>query len=94
MAHELDEHALGQAVRVGVMIGIPVIFVVVALASLLAGQGVSRSLQVAAWPALVGGPYMGGFFSLLSAQARADHTAEVYELPAAAPRPSVERRAA
>lgn len=91
MEHELDEHAAGRAVRVGVMIGMPVVFVVVALASLLAGQGFSVSLQTAGWPALVAGPYLGGVFSLLYAQTREQHVAEVQELPR---RAEVERRAA
>jgi hypothetical protein len=97
MGQELDEHEAGRAVRLGVMIGIPVVFVLIAVATLLAGQGLSTSVQSAGWPAVVAGPYVGGVFGLLYGQTRAAEVAEVHELPrpaAEAAPPAVERRAA
>jgi hypothetical protein len=78
---EIEEHAGGHALVVGVMVGIPLLFSAIAIAVLLAGAGISAALQIAGWPALVAGPYAGGFVVLTRMAAHQGPAAEVHPFP-------------
>lgn len=78
---EISEQAAGPALVLGVMIGVPLLFAAVALAVLLAGAGLSTALQVAVWPAVVAGPYAGGFIVLTKMAAQQETAAEVHPFP-------------
>jgi len=78
---EIEEEAVGHALLLGVMVGIPLLVAAVAIAVLLAGAGVSTALQVAGWPAIVAGPYAGGFIVLTRMAAKQGTAAEVHPFP-------------
>lgn len=79
---EIEERAAGHALVLGVTGGIPLLFAAVAIAVLLAGGGISIALQVAGWPAIVAGPYAGGFIVLTRmAAAQQAPAAEVHPFP-------------
>lgn len=84
---ELDDADFGRVVRVGSLIGIPLTFII-ALVISLAGAGWPTAAAIAVWPALVGGPFIGGFVVLMKRMAQLETTAPITHLPvrpAAAP---------
>lgn len=78
---EMEEQAVGHGLVLGVMIGIPLLLAALSVAVLLTGAGLSTALQVAGWPAIVAGPYAGGFIVLTRAAARHATTADVHTFP-------------
>ncbi len=83
---------LGRVIVVGSAIGIPLIFLVSLLLS-LPGAGWPLAPEIAVWPALVGGPFVGGFLALMKLMAAENATASVASLPVAQ-RPSAPNTAA
>jgi hypothetical protein len=78
---EIEEHAAEHALVRGVIVGIPLLFATIAIAALLAGAGISAALQIAGWPAIVAGPYAGGFIVLMRMAAHQGTAAEVHPFP-------------
>jgi hypothetical protein len=56
-----SDHDAGTALRRGALVGIPAAFVLAAASALLAGFGLGTALAIAAWPAIVAGPFIGAF---------------------------------
>jgi hypothetical protein len=82
--HEVDDAGLLRILAVGAAIGIPLTFVVVVLLTFV-GVGLSTAAAIAAWPALMGGPYVGGLIVLMRHLAQIEATADsVVSLPARA----------
>ncbi len=51
-----------HAVKMGVLVGIPSVFVIAAGIGVLAGTGLGIAAMIGAWSGLFGGTYMGGLF--------------------------------
>jgi len=75
-----DDAGLGRVIVVGSAVGIPLIFVVSLLLA-LPGVGWPLAPEIAVWPALVGGPFVGGFLALMKMMAAGSATASVTSLP-------------
>ena len=79
---EIDDAGFFRVLAFGAAIGIPLTFVAVVLLSFV-GVGLSTAAAIAAWPALMGGPYVGGFIVLMKHLTALDATAApVTYLPA------------
>lgn len=78
---EIAEQGLGRGLVLGVIVGIPLLFAVVAVVALLAGAGLTAALQIAGWPAIVAGPYAGGFIVLTWVATHQGTAADVHFLP-------------
>jgi len=65
------EHGYGRAIILGMIFGVPAVFLVTLLVS-LPGAGWPAALGVAAIPAVFGGPLFGGFAMVLREVARWD----------------------
>jgi len=89
---DIDDAGLGRVIVVGSAVGIPLIFLVSLLLS-LPGVGWPLAGEIAVWPALVGGPFVGGFLALMKMMAAQNPTASVASLPVAE-RPPVPETAA
>jgi hypothetical protein len=59
-----DDAQLAHAVKMGVLVGIPSVFVIAAGIGVLAGTGLGVAAMIGAWSGLFGGTYMGGLFFL------------------------------
>ncbi|HEX2783694.1 MAG TPA: hypothetical protein VHN36_08915 [Ilumatobacteraceae bacterium] len=57
-----DDAQLVHAVKMGVLVGIPSVFVIAAAIGALAGTGLGVAAMIGAWSGLFGGTYMGGLF--------------------------------
>ncbi|MGZ4766948.1 MAG: hypothetical protein ACXVH5_10945, partial [Ilumatobacteraceae bacterium] len=57
-----DDAQLAHAVKMGVLVGIPSVFVIAAGIGVLAGTGLGVAAMIGAWSGLFGGTYMGGLF--------------------------------
>lgn len=57
-----DDAQLVHAVKMGVLVGIPSVFVIAAGIGVLAGTGLGVAAMIGAWSGLFGGTYMGGLF--------------------------------
>ncbi|MGZ4673832.1 MAG: hypothetical protein ACXWBO_14720 [Ilumatobacteraceae bacterium] len=53
---------MAHAVKMGVLVGIPSVFVIAAGIGVLAGTGLGVAAMIGAWSGLFGGTYMGGLF--------------------------------
>lgn len=80
-AGEIEEQAAEHALVLGVVVGIPLLFAAIAIVVLLTGAGLSTALQIAGWPAIVAGPYAGGFIVLTRMAAQQGTAAEVHAFP-------------
>jgi hypothetical protein len=90
---EIDDARFGGIIVKGTLIGVPLAFVLSLLVA-LPGAGWPLAAGVAVWPALVGGPFIGGFVALMSAMAALEPGASVTPLTARAPTPLPSSRAA
>ena len=90
---DIDDAGLGRVIVVGSAIGIPLIFLISLLLS-LPGAGWPLAPAIAVWPALVGGPFVGGFLALMKTMAAQNPTASVVSLPVAERSPVPETAAA
>jgi hypothetical protein len=63
------EHGYGRAVALGIVVGVPAVFLLALLVA-LPGAGWPDALGVAAVPAIFGGPLFGGFALVLREVAR------------------------
>ena len=57
-----DDAQLVHAVKMGVLVGIPTVFVIAAGIGVLADTGLGVAAMIGAWSGLFGGTYMGGLF--------------------------------
>jgi len=90
---EIDDQRFGHIIAMGTLVGVPLVFLVSLLVS-LPGAGWPVAAEIAAVPALFGGPFVGGFVVLMRALSqRADH-ASVTPLASTEPRPAPASRAA
>jgi hypothetical protein len=80
---ELSDGQVGHALRSGSLIGIPAIYVLVTLISLVASAPLMDALAIAVWPAIVGGPFFGAVVFLGLTVAHDERRAVVVPLPAA-----------
>ena len=88
---ELDDRTLARSLWLGAAVGVPLVFLAVALMTVLAGEGLGTALAVAAWPSVVVGPYAGGL-TVLIRTAVAEHGAvEVRAVRPAPARPLLHR---
>src|SRR5688572_8382678 len=78
---EIEEQAVGHALVLGVMIGIPLVIAAIAIVVMLTGAGVSIALQIAGWPAIVAGPYAGGFIVWSRMAAKRAPAGQVHQFP-------------
>ena len=78
---ELDDTDVARVLRLGAMIGIPLASVIALLIS-LAGAGWPTAAAIAVWPALMGGPWVGGSIVFIKRLAELDTAAHVTHLPA------------
>ena len=78
---ELDDTDFATALRLGAIIGIPLTFIIALLIS-LAGAGWPSAAAIAVWPALMGGPWVGGAITLIRRLSELDTPAHVTHLPA------------
>ena len=73
---DIDDARFGRIVAMGTLVGVPLVFVVSVLMA-LPGAGWPLAAGVAVWPALVGGPFFGGFVALMRAMTAHEHRASV-----------------
>ena len=78
---ELNDTDFARIVRRGAMIGMPLTYVIAMLLS-LAGAGWPYAAAIAVWPALIGGPWVGGTIMLIKRLSELDTAAQVTHLPA------------
>jgi len=85
--NEIGDAQLGRSIAVGAAIGIPVVFLVSFMISLFA-VGVQVAAAIAAWPALVGGPFFGGFAMMMWTLSKGEELASVASLEQSDQEPS------
>jgi hypothetical protein len=90
---EIDDTRFGHTIAMGAAIGIPLTFLVSLLVS-LPGAGWPLAGGIAVVPALVGGPFVGGFVMLMRALSAPGAHASVTPLPVIEPRPASHPQAA
>ena len=90
---EIDDDRFGRMVVMGTLIGVPLVFVLSLLIA-LPGAGWPLAAGVAVTPAIVGGPFVGGFLALMRAMTTHEPVASVTTLPTRAPTPLPRSRAA
>ena len=61
----LSDKAFGRLIAIGVLFGIPIMFIVF-FPMFLLGTGQPGAAPAVLWASLVGGGYFGGFFVLLA----------------------------
>ena len=81
---EIDDARFGRIVVRGTLIGVPLVFVLSLLIA-LPGAGWPLAAGVAVTPAVVAGPFVGGFVALMRAMTTHEPVASVTTLPARAP---------
>jgi hypothetical protein len=87
---ELNDEDFGRALKMGVLVGIPVLYAVVVAVAALAVPGNVALIAAAVWPAIVGGPFFGCFVSVLLAERRCQ--TEAGRAPARRSAPATRRR--
>ncbi len=87
-----EERGFGQAVTLGIILGIPALFLISFLLA-LPGAGVKSAAAIATVPAMFGGPLFGGFAMVLRWVVQQEKIAEA-DRPKPAARPSDEKLAA
>jgi hypothetical protein len=65
--------------RLGSLFGVPAVYAIVVLIGLAAGTSMTDALFIAAWPAIVGGPFFGAL-AVLGAEIR-DHERHAVVVP-------------
>lgn len=69
---DLDDAGFGRVLAVGAAFGLPMMFGVSLLIALFAGVPLSGAPLIAAWGAVVGGPFFGGLFVLTKVLAKVE----------------------
>ena len=77
-----EEHQLRGVLGKGWIFGIPLMFAASVLVVFVATGSAAWALVIAAWGAVIGGPYFGGFVLLNRAELAEDHEADLDHLPA------------
>jgi hypothetical protein len=91
----LTDADAAHALVLGSTIGIPTLFAIVLVVSLTAGASWTDALIIAAWPAVVGGPFFGALVAVGGAVQAYEHRAEVIDIaPVARPPRAAPTRAA
>lgn len=67
---ELSDQQFAHALKMGVLVGIPIVYAVVVVITMLAVPGNAALTIAALWPAIVGGPFFAGFAYVLLTEAR------------------------
>jgi hypothetical protein len=67
---ELSDQQFAHALKMGALVGIPIVFAVVVALLVLAVPGNVALLVAGLWPAIVGGPFFAGFAYVLVTEAR------------------------
>jgi hypothetical protein len=80
-----EGHQLRHVVGTGWLLGIPLMFGISVLVVWVATRSMVWTLVVAAWGAVVAGPYFGGFAMLNRGELGADHEADLEVLPVRLP---------
>ena len=90
---EIEDAQFGRILVMGTLIGVPLVFLLSLLIA-LPGAGWPLAAGVALTPAIVAGPFVGGFVALMRAMATHEPVASVTSLPARAPTPRPRSQAA
>ena len=75
-SEELDDHRAARYALIGVPIGFVLVFGLTLGGCLLAGPSLGASALIALWPALVGGPFIGGVFGMSKLVLELEHRGE------------------
>ena len=91
---ELTDADAVRALRLGSLVGIPAVYAIVVLIGLAAGLSMIDAVLIAAWPAIVGGPFFGTL-AVLGAEIRdRERHGVVVPITEAVRRPATSPRAA